>query len=264
MSVYQSDPVAAFEAENRARIESYKFAGDWVSASSRWREMAFMQKYMYHFSWLGRPIIQFPADIVAIQELIWGIKPDLIIETGIAHGGSLVLSASMLALLDYADAVQSRNMLDPSNPKRTVLGIDLDIRAHNRAAIDAHPMRSRIKMIEGSSVAKEVADKVRAHAKGKGCVLVLLDSNHTHAHVLEELRLYAQMVTPGSYCVVFDTVVEDMPEGMFPGRPWGRGNSPKTAVREFLKTNPEFEIDSSIHEKLLITAAPDGFLKRLR
>jgi cephalosporin hydroxylase len=264
MNPESADPIAAFEAENRQRIDGYTSAADWVATSAKWRELAFHQKYMYHFSWLGRPVIQLPADIVAMQELIWRVKPDLIIETGIAHGGSLVLSASILAMLDYADAVQRQEILDPSKPKRSVVGIDIDIRAHNRAAIDGHPMRSRIKMIEGSSLAPDVADQVRAYASGKERIMVALDSNHTHGHVLEELRLYAPLVTPGSYCIVFDTVVEDLPHGMFPGRPWDKGNSPKSAVWEYLKAHPEFEIDRSIHEKLLVTAAPDGFLKRLR
>ena len=219
-------------------------------------------RYSYNFTWMSRPIIQFPQDIVAFQEVVFAVKPDVIIETGIAHGGSLVLSASLLALLDYCDASEEGATLDPARPKRTVLGIDIDIRAHNRAAIDAHPMRSRIEMIEGSSIAPEVADKVRAYAAGKR-VLLLLDSNHTHDHVLEELNLYAPLVPPGSYCIVYDTVVEDMPDGMFPNRPWGKGNNPKTAVRAYLKDHPEFQIDSTIHEKLLITVAPDGYLRRV-
>jgi cephalosporin hydroxylase len=263
MTSRAADPVAAFEAENLKRIEGYSSAADWVLASAHWRELAFFHKYMYHFSWLGRPIIQLPSDVVATQELIWKVKPDLIVETGIAHGGSLMLSASLLALIDYCEAAESGETLDPAKPKRTVLGIDIDIRAHNRAAIDGHPMRSRIEMIEGSSIAPEVAAQVHDRSKGKERVLVALDSNHTHAHVLEELKLYAPLVTPGSYCIVFDTVVEDLPDDMFPDRPWGKGNSPKTAVREYLKSHPEYEIDRSIPDKLLITVAPDGYLKRL-
>jgi cephalosporin hydroxylase len=198
----------------------------------------------------------------AMQELIWQVRPDLIIETGIAHGGSLVFSASMLAMLDICDAIEEGVMLDPAKSNRMVLGIDIDIRAHNRAAIEAHPMASRIRMIQGSSIAPDVAAQVCSIAAGYKRVLVCLDSNHTHDHVLAELNAYAPLTSVGSYCVVFDTVVEDMPAEMFPDRPWGPGNNPKTAVWEYLEGNPEFEIDKSIQHKLLITVAPDGYLFR--
>ena len=232
--------------------------------SLQWSSLANARKYSYHFEWQGRPIIQYPQDMVAMQELIWSIKPDLIIETGIAHGGSLILSASMLALLDMCDAIEAGVMLDPKASHRRVLGIDIDIRAHNRAAIEAHPMASRIQMIQGSSIAPEIIEQVRAVASKYSRVLVCLDSNHTHEHVLAELQAYALLTSKDSYCVVFDTVVEDMPKEMFPDRPWGPGNNPKTAVWEYLKTHPEFEIDKSIQHKLLITVAPDGYLKRVR
>ena len=221
-------------------------------------------KYTYHFQWMGRPVIQLPQDMVAMQELIAQIKPDLIIETGIAHGGSLVLSASMLALLDLGEAIEAGRKLDPAASRRKVLGIDIDIRAHNRAAIEAHPMASRIQMIQGSSIDPAVIAQVRELAAGHARILVFLDSMHTHAHVLAELEAYAPLVSPDSYCVVFDTVIEDMPAGSFPDRPWDRGNNPKTAVREYLKAHPEFEIDRSIPDKLLLTVAPDGFLRRTR
>ena len=227
------------------------------------------------FSWLGRPIIQLPADMMAMQEIIWRVQPDLIVETGIAHGGSLILSASMLALLDYCNAVRNRTTLDPSRPKRRVLGIDIDIRAHNRGAIENHPLSGRIDMIEGSSTAEATIDKVRTAAAGFSTILVCLDSSHTHDHVLAELTAYAPLVTKGSYCIVFDTIVENLPEDMFPGRPWSQGNSPKTAVHAYLeklKSNeirgvdggrPRFEIDKAVENKLLLNATPDGFLKRL-
>ena len=197
-----------------------------------------------------------------MQELIWKIRPDLIIETGIAHGGSLVFSASMLALLDLCDAIAEGKTMDPAASRRKVLGVDIDIRAHNREAIEAHPMFSRIQMIQGSSVDPGVVEQVRVVATGYKRILVCLDSMHTHAHVLAELEAYAPLVSPGSYCVVFDTVIEDMPQGAFPDRPWDKGNNPKTAVWEYLKTHPEFEIDQSIPDKLLITVAPDGYLKK--
>lgn len=218
--------------------------------------------YSYNFQWLGRPIIQFPQDIVAVQELIWKLKPDLIIETGIAHGGSLILSASILALLDMADAIKERRHFDPLASSRKVLGVDIDIREHNREAIKAHPMASRIQMIEGSSISEDVIEQVHTEANNFQNILIFLDSNHTHDHVLAELLAYGPLVSKGGYCVVFDTVVEDVPGSMFPNRPWGPGNNPKTAVWEFLKLHPEFKIDKSIEDKLQITVAPDGFLLR--
>jgi cephalosporin hydroxylase len=219
--------------------------------------------YSYNFSSLGRPIIQYPQDMVAMQELIWEVKPDLIIETGIAHGGSIIMSASMLALLDMCEAIESGTVLDPKNSKRKVLALDIDIRQHNREAIETHPMSSRIQMIQGSSIALEVIEQVKAVAKNYQCVMVCLDSNHTHNHVLAELEAYAPLTSVGSYCVVFDTIVEDMPKAMFPDRPWGPGDNPKTAVWEYLKTHTEFEIDKSIDHKFLISVAPEGYLKRV-
>lgn len=233
-----------------------KNATDWVRDSAK-------NGYSYNFSWLGRPIIQYPQDMVAMQELIWEVKPDLIIETGIAHGGSLIMSASMLALLDMCDAIETGKVFDPKVSQRKVLGIDIDIRAHNRVAVEEHPMASRIQMIQGSSIATEIVEQVRSIAAQYSRVLVCLDSNHTHEHVLAELEAYAPLTAVGSYCVVFDTVIEDMPEDFFPNRPWGPGDNPKTAVWEYLKTHPEFVIDKPMQNKLLITVAPDGYLKRI-
>lgn len=221
-------------------------------------------QYSYNFFWLGRPIIQYPQDMVAMQELIWQIKPDLIIETGIAHGGSLILSASMLAQIDMCEAIERGEMMDPAKSHRKVLGIDIDIRTHNRDAIESHPMSSRIVMIEGSSISDEVIAKVNEFSKDFKTILVCLDSNHTHEHVLAELNAYAPLVSKGSYCVVFDTVIEDMPDDMYPNRPWCPGNNPKTAVWEYLKEHSEFEIDTKIQNKLLITVASDGYLYRVK
>jgi cephalosporin hydroxylase len=207
------------------------------------------KKYSYNFSWMGRPIIAYPQDMIAMQELIWEVQPDLIIETGVAHGGSIVYYASLLELI---------------GKDGLVVGIDIDIRKHNRDLIEAHPMMKRIKLIEGSSVGNDVLEQVKQIAAAKKKIMVCLDSNHTHAHVLEELNLYAPFVSKDSYCVVFDTAVEDMPADYDWGiRPWGKGNNPKTAVWEFLKTHPEFKIDADVHNKLLITVAPDGFLKKI-
>ncbi|AFL72919.1 cephalosporin hydroxylase family protein [Thiocystis violascens] len=253
-----------FEQEVIERIAANEQDRRLMDAGQKFLHAATQPKYCYNFAWLGRPIIQYPQDIVAIQELIWSAKPDLIIETGIAHGGSLILSASMLALLDYCDAVAAGVSLDPANPKRRVIGIDIDIRAHNRAAIETHPMISRIQMIQGSSIAPEVVEQIKTIAANYSRILVCLDSMHTHGHVLAELNAYAPLTSIDSYCVVFDTIIEDQPADMYPDRPWGPGNNPKTAVHEYLKTHPEFEIDRSIQHKLAITVAPDGFLKRVK
>ncbi len=233
-----------------------------LKLTQEWVNKANQLKYSYHFEWMDRPIIQYPQDMVAMQELIWKVKPDLIIETGIAHGGSLIMSASMLALLDMCEAIESGTVMDPKKSKRKVLGLDIDIRQHNREAIEAHPMYSRIQMIQGSSISPEVIAQVKAAAKKHQRILVCLDSNHTHEHVLAELEAYAPLTSVGSYCVVFDTIIEDMPKEMFPDRPWGPGDNPKTAVWEYLKTHSEFEIDKSIDNKLLISVAPEGYLVR--
>lgn len=243
-----------FEQEVKDRI-----AANGENAGLRADAAAFMKsslgpQYSYNFTWLGRPIIQYPQDMVAMQEIIWTVQPDLIIETGIAHGGSLIFSASMLELNAACGG--------PANAK--VVGIDIDIRAHNRAAIEAHPMSRRIAMIQGSSIAPEVIAEVNSHTAGRQRVLVCLDSNHTHDHVLAELDAYAELTSVGSYCVVFDTVVEDTAECCPSDRPWGKGNNPKTAVWEFLKTHPEFEIDHQMDNKLLISVAPNGYLKKVR
>jgi len=211
-------------------------------------------KYSYNFSWLGRPIIQYPQDIVAMQELIWALQPDLIVETGIAHGGSLILWASLLEL----------NAACGGPADARVVGVDIDIRAHNRAAIEAHPMFRRIGMLEGSSVDEAVVAQVRAAAAGRERVLVCLDSNHTHAHVLAELGAYAPFTSVGSYCVVFDTVIEELPAGVYPDRSWGPGDNPRTAVDEYLRSHPEFEVDRQMDDKLLVSVAPGGYLKRTR
>lgn len=232
-------------------------------------------KYSYNFSWLGAPIIQYPQDIVAMQELIWQVKPDLILETGIAHGGSLVMSASMLALLDYCDAVEKGQTLDPKASRRRVLGLDIEIRPHNLSAIKAHPMAHRIDLVEGSSTEAGVIAQVHERARGYERILVCLDSNHTHDHVLAELEAYAPLTSKGSYCVVFDTVIEDIAADVFSDRPWGKGNNSKTAVWEYLERlknegreasdgdQLNFTIDKKLENKLVITVAPDGYLKRV-
>jgi|TARA_B110000444_G_C18851092_1_gene605670 cephalosporin hydroxylase len=253
-----------FQNEVADRIANTKQHKEMCDSANTFMRTSTNPKYCYNFSWQGRPIIQYPQDIIAMQELIWSIKPDLIIETGIAHGGSLVFSASMLAQLDICEAIESGKTFNPSESKRKVLGIDIDIREHNKEAIETHPMATRIEMIQGSSIDTDIINQVKNIAKDYKIILVCLDSNHTHEHVLAELEAFAPLTSVNSYCVVFDTIVEDLPEEMYPDRPWGPGDNPKTAIWEYLKEHSEFEIDESINNKLLITVAPDGYLKRTR
>ena len=239
------DPIEEFILERTENIrklgadEKMKALGhNFVTATGPYQ-------YSHNFTWMGRPVIQFPQVMIAMQEIIWDVKPDLIIETGIAHGGSLIMYASFLEMSGHGH----------------VLGIDIDIREHNRKEIEQHPMYKRITMFEGSSISDEVADRVICFAKDYENIMVVLDSNHTHAHVLKELYLYSPLVSKGGYLVVFDTIIEDMPKDSFPDRPWDKGNNPKTAVWEFLKKNHRFIVDKHMENKLLITVAPDGFLK---
>ena len=231
--VKNMDPLKEFELFVQKNIDGLSEDRDLQGLSKIWVREVIPYNYTHNFRWLGRPIIQAPQDTMALQELIWIIKPDLIIETGIAHGGSLIFSASMLALLDMNEAIESgQDTLDLQRSKRKVIGIDIDIRTHNRDAIEAHAMASRIQMIQGSSIAPEIVEQVKEAAQGYQRILVCLDSNHTHAHVLGELNAYAPMVNVGGYCIVFDTGVEDLPAHYYSDRPWGKGDNPKTAVWE--------------------------------
>ena len=245
-----SNPLNEFYADKNSNIQKISNNEELQHLGIKFIKETSEYKYSYNFSWMGRPIIAYPQDMIAMQELIWEVKPDLIIETGVAHGGSIVYYASLLELI---------------GEDGLVVGIDIDIRKHNRNLIEAHPMMKRIKLLEGSSVSQEISEQVKQLAAAKKKVMVCLDSNHTHAHVLEELKLYAPLTSVDSYCVVFDTVIEDMPEDYDWGtRPWGKGNNPKTAIWEYLKTHDEFEVDKSIDYKLLISVAPDGYLKRVK
>jgi cephalosporin hydroxylase len=226
-------------AEMAADREVRERSLEWLLATTKY-------EYSYHFTWLGLPIIQYPQDILAVQEILWSVKPELIVETGIARGGSLALSASMLELIGGTG---------------TVVGVDVDIRAANRVAIEGHTLAHRIVMIEGSSTDPRIVEEVRQHATGRSRVVVMLDSNHTHDHVLRELELYSPLVGPGGYIIVFDTVIEDLPADSYPERPWNKGNNPATAVRAFLAENTRFQVDHEIDEKLLITVARGGYLK---
>ncbi len=215
------------------------------TVSNEWLKECCKSRYTYRFSWLGIPIIQLPQDLVAMQELIWKIRPDVIVETGIAHGGSLLFYSSMLELLGN---------------NGSVVGIDIDIREHNRVAIESHPQYKRITMIEGSSVDEAIVSQAKNLCEGKK-VLVCLDSNHTHEHVLRELNLYGPLVSKDSYLVVFDTAIEDMPDSFFTKRPWRKTDNPKTAIHEFLKTSNRFVVDNEITDRLVLTGNPDGYLK---
>ncbi|PVD53473.1 cephalosporin hydroxylase [Terrimonas sp.] len=244
-----SNPVQEFIQERIERIEKNGENTALQEAARSFNTESNRSQYSYNFSWMGRPIIQYPQDMIAMQEIIWDIKPDLIIETGIAHGGSLIYYASLLELIG----------------KGEVLGIDIDIRKHNKAEIEKHPMFKRITMIEGSAISNDTLQQVIAYATGKEKIIVCLDSNHTHDHVLEELKMYSPFVSLGSYIIAFDTIVENLPEGYFSQkRPWGIGNNPMTAVDEFIKDNDQFIIDKSIDNKLLISVAPKGYLKRIK
>ncbi len=244
-----SDPIKDFVEERELRIKSNAENEELLTASKQFNDASNAAQYSYNFSWMGRPIIQYPQDMIAMQEIIWRIKPDLIIETGIAHGGSLIYYASLLELIGSGE----------------VLGIDIDIREHNRKEIESHPMFKRIKMIQGSSIDETTINQVKEYAEGKNKIIVVLDSNHTHDHVIKELKLYSPLVSLNSYIVVFDTIVEDLPEGYFSqARPWGIGNNPKTAAQEFLKNNEDFIVDKTIDNKLLISVAPSGYLKRIK
>lgn len=247
LKIFKMNPVEEFRKEREERIQGFEHNKELLDAAKQFNIVSNREKYSYNFSWMGRPIIQYPQDMIAMQELIWVIKPDLIIETGIAHGGSLIYYASLMEMIG----------------KGEIVGVDIDIRAHNRAEIEAHAMSKRIRMIQGSSIDPNIVEEIRKHTIGKKTIMVALDSNHTHDHVLQELKLYADFTTVGSYCIVFDTIVEDLPKGSY-DRPWDVGNNPKTAVHEFLKSNSNFEIDKQIDNKLLISVAPEGYLKRVK
>lgn len=241
-----ADDRAAFEEECRTNAARMGADAELRALTQRWIDRASEHQYTYNFRWLGLPIIQYPQDVLALQELVWSVRPNLIVETGVARGGSAIFYASMLELLG-GDGM--------------VLGIDIDIRAHNRDAIESHPLAGRVRLLEGSSTADDVVANVVETASKQERVMVVLDSNHTHDHVLEELRAYGPLVTDGSYLVVLDTIIEDMPAEAFPDRPWSRGANPRTAVDEYLTEDTRFEVDSALHDRLLISVAPGGYLR---
>lgn len=244
------DPVSQFTAERQADIQAMGADEELRQKSLDWMLHADKYKYTYNFSWMGRPIIKFPADMVIQQELMWRLKPDLVIETGIAHGGSIIFTASMMEMMGI---------------EGEVVGLDIDIRKHNRDLIEAHPMMKRITMYEGSSTDPVIVEKVREHTKGKKCVMVILDSLHSHKHVYEELKAYAEMVTVGSYCVLPDTFIEFFPKGYYSDtRPWDVGDNPYTGMKQYLSETDLFETDYSLTHKAMITETIDGYLRRVK
>jgi cephalosporin hydroxylase len=258
-----NQPHEEFLNESKQQVLAMAADSELQSVTRDWLTRVGEYKWAYNFTWMGRPAIQFPTDAWAMQEIMWEAKPDVIVETGVAHGGSLVFYAAMLAMLDLSEYL-SEETAEEFRPRRKVIGVDIEIREHNRRAIDGHPFRPWIALIEGSSTEAPVIERVREESNKYTRRMVVLDSNHTHDHVFAELNAYAPLVTPDQYLVVFDTLVEFIPGPSVRERPWGPGNNPMTAVREFLKQSDQFSIDEHIHNKLQITVAPNGFLKRLR
>jgi len=206
------------------------------------------RSFSYVWQWLGVPIIQMPADIVAFQEVVWSTRPQCIIETGLARGGSSILSASLLQLLGEG----------------IVVAIDIDVRSHNRRAVEDHPFGHRVRLVEGSSVDPDVVAEVRGYIGDASRVMVVLDSDHTHEHVLAELRAYAPLVTVGQFLIVADTIIEYLPPQERRPRPWGPGNNPKSALDVFLAEDARFEVDPHVNGKLLMTSSPGGYVRRVR
>lgn len=246
----ETDPIKQFQEERAADIARMGQDAELRQKSLDWMLHADKYKYTYNFSWMGRPIIKYPNDMVVQQELMWKLKPDLVVETGIAHGGSIIFSAAMMEMMGIDGEV---------------VGVDIDIRPHNRREIENHPMAKRITMFEGSSTDEELFAQVRKKAEGKKCVMVLLDSLHSHEHVYNELQLYPDLVTEGSYLILPDTFIELFPKGYYShNRPWDVGDNPMTAMRQFLQEDDRFEIDQEIDNKLMITEGINGYLKRVK
>ena len=257
--------IMSFKSEVKKEILIQGKDKEMLNLTKKWMERAGKLKYSYHFEWMGRPIIQHPQDMIAAQQLIWDVKPDLIIETGIARGGSLIFYASLLELISQSG----------KNKKAKVLGIDIEIRKNNLRYIKEHPMFKRINLIEGPSTNKKIYEKVYKFSKKFKKIMVFLDSNHTGKHVFDELEIYAKLVTKNSYCIVFDTIIEDLPKVYGKNRSWGKNDNPKSALKKYLKKINQksffdlkkqkinFKIDKTIESQILISVAPGGFLKRL-
>jgi cephalosporin hydroxylase len=237
-----------FKERNKKFVKTMSKDMEFKKLSQHWFNTSLKYEYSYHFSWLGLPIIQYPQDIITLQEIIWKVKPDLVIETGVARGGSIIFSASLLELIG----------------KGEVLGIDINIKKENKKFIEKHPLSKRIHLFEGSSVDKKIVNQIKKFVQNKKKILVILDSNHTHAHVLKELKIYSTFVSKNSYLIVFDTIIDELSDEVLKNRPWGKNNNPKSAVKAFLKTNDRFRVDKNIEKKLLMTVAPMGYLKCIK
>lgn len=241
--------VRSGEGETRHSLAS---AEGFAAASKAWLRATWDSKYVYSFAWMGRPIIQLPEDMVRLQEVIWTLQPDVLVETGVAHGGSLVFYASLFEAMG----------------KGRVIGVDIEIRPHNRAAIEAHPMKKRIELIEGSSTAPDVLDQVKAQIRPGETVLVVLDSNHSKAHVLAELQAYGELVPVGSYVVATDGIMEQVAGGPRTAEDWS-WNNPRQAVREFVASDPRFIVEEPAFPfnegavNARVTYWPDAFVKRI-
>tara|TARA_A100001035_G_C27713976_1_gene468586 strand:- start:176 stop:922 length:747 start_codon:yes stop_codon:yes gene_type:complete len=248
--MYKNDEISSFYKERTASLKDIQNDKELKKKSIEWMIAADKYKYTYNFSWMGRPIIKYPADMIVQQELMWNLRPDLIIETGIAHGGSIIFSASMMKMMGI---------------KGEVIGVDIDIREHNRSLIEDHPMSDIIEMYEGSSIDINIIKKIKEKADKHKTILVILDSCHSHEHVFNELLLYSQFVTKNSYIILPDTFIEFFPKGYYAkNRPWDKGNNPYTALKSFLKSNDNFIIDKDLSSKACITETIDGYLKKIK
>ena len=241
--------ISEFFSQRNKDIEDMASDSHLRDLSLQWMVESDRYKYTYNFTWMGRPVIKYPSDMIVQQELMWNLRPDLIIETGVAHGGSIIYSASMMKMMGITGSV---------------IGIDIDIRDHNRKEIENHPMYDAIHLYEGDSTDTEIVQKVQKHVDKANTVLVILDSLHTHEHVLKELTLYSKFVSKHSYIILRDTFIEFFPKGYYSrNRPWDVGNNPYTAMHEFLKNNSSFMIDKMLSSKAVITETIDGYLKRV-
>jgi cephalosporin hydroxylase len=242
------DDRASFEQNKRAHATALGQDQQLFAAATELLTAADKYGYAYLWSWLGVPIIQLPADVMATQEVIWATKPDIIIETGVARGGSVLFMASLLELIG----------------KGKVIGVDIDIRAHNRDSIERHPMSKRVLLIEGPSTAPSVMAQVRQEIPANAAVMAILDSDHSRAHVLDELRHYGPLVTPGCYLIVADTRLGHLDASQTPqkrSKVWLKGNEPLSALQDYLHETERFEIDPVINGKLILASSPGGYLR---
>ncbi len=244
------NPIKKFFKERSLDIKKMNSDKYFKELTMKWIKKSIKYKYVYNFTWMGRPIIKYPNDMIVMQEIFWEVKPDLVIETGIAHGGSIIYSASLLKMMGIK--------------RFKVIGIDIDIRAHNLKEINRSSMRKYIKMFEGSSVDEKITKKIFTYAKKFKKILVILDSNHTHDHVSRELEIYSKLVSKDSYIILPDTYIGYLPNNTFPNRPWTKNDNPMTALQAFLKKNKKFKIDKYKSSKSMITEAMNGYVKKYK